>query len=704
MKRPFDRKFESFLSAMTFLSLTLFAAQSHADLSLSLDSKVHLQADTIEFLRDQNLVMAKGQVHIQQGLVHLYADQIRYDVTAQDIQATGHVIWQNENEEIEAQTLNYNLRSKIGHAFNIKTTSPPWVSTGSEIDILEQKVVIKDAVTSTCDFPAGYRHFYLKADKITIYSGDYLVAENVVLYIGKVPVFYFPFFVKTIHDIRTPLSISTGQTDYLGNYVLLTTNYLFNPTSYGSLSTDYFFKKGLGLGLRHEIALNDYSVLSLYGYGIDEKDTNHLRWESRIRGLWALSSSVQGRIEADIPGDGMFSQDYSVARRDPSLVSTQREYDLSATLSRQQYSLGVLFRRQETPNFNDTTDTIESHFNRSLQTLPQLNFSLFPQRLIGSNWLKWDLSLNGDHTWTQADGYYVNHLTGELGISQSVLLFQTQTIFSRFAMDENYQNLADIGGTNFGETHTVNTNNTWTGRWTDFFTSTFSHTFNQKLDNLLPTDPPHGITSNLLTGSMEFTGGSVFRTTTSTSYDFGAQVSTESARLSYLRQEIYLTPSPYYDYLGILDYSVDANTVKDFNTVLNIRSPRDMWRFRMSGNFVDPNVSNTGYIGPGGVPSTFEIAGEVDFAFFTNYRISMIESYDVTNAQFETRSISIYRDLHDWEAQLSYTQDPIQGSKAFFTLNLKAFPGRPLTVSNDQLNQINGIRNQGLTGSATQFQ
>ncbi len=674
----------------------------NAELTFSLNGQVRLQADTIEYLRDQNIVMAKGQVHIQQDTVNLYADSIRYDVTAQEVEATGHVVWQNVSDEIEAKSLSYNLKTKEGKAFNIKTTSPPWISTGSEIDIKDQKIIIKDAVTTTCDYPEGYQHFYMKAGKITIYSGDYLVAENVVLYIGKVPVFYFPFFVRTIHDLKTPFSISTGQTDYLGNYLLYTASYLFNPTSYGALYADYFFKKGLGLGVRHELGLNDYSALSLYGYGIEEKDTHRFRWESRARGLWAFSSNFQGRLEVDYPEDGLFSEDYSVARRDPSLVSTYREYDLSATLTRLQYTFSFLIRRQENPDFT-INDPNETNFTRSLQNLPQFNFNLFPQRLIGSNWLKWDLSLAGDHTYTLNDGYYVDHLTGELGVGQSVQLYKTQTLFSRVAMNENFQDRPDVSGTNSGETHTVNATNTWTGRWTEYATSTLGYTFAQKLDNVRSTDPPHGITSNLLTGSLEFTGGSLFRIRSSSSYDFNIQVATEASRLSYLRQEIYLTPSTLYDYLAIMDYSVRDNAVKDVNSVLNLRSPRDMWRFTINGNYVDPNVSNTGYVSSGALP-TFQVGGEVDFAFFTNYRLALIENYDLTNAKYITRSLSIYRDLHDWEAQLSYTEDPNAGKQLYFTLNLKAFPGRPISVSAQQIQQINSMRNQGLTGAASQFQ
>ncbi len=699
MKNQFKNLFLFF----TFLFLSIPCAW--AQVAFSPTSQVHLQADTIEYLKEQDLVMAKGQVHLQQGSDHLYADTLRYDTASQDVQANGHVVFQDGAQTIETESLIYNLKTKKGKAFNIKTTAPPWITTGDEVDIEENKIVIKNGIATTCDYSPAYRHYHLQTDKITIYSNDYLVAENVVFYIGKVPVFYFPFFVKAIHDVRTPFSFQTGSTAYLGNYLLLTNNYLFTPTNYGALYTDYFSKKGIGVGFRHEFALNDYSAFSLYGYGIQEKDTNQFRWESRLRGLWAISSSFQGRVEADLPGDGYFSQDYSVARRDPSLVSTVKEYDISTTLTRQQYTLGLLYRRQE------TVDPANSyHFQESLENLPQINFSLFPLPLIDKNFIKYDVTLNADHTYTIANNFYVSHLTGDFGLSESKVFLKTQTFYSRIDLNETYQDVSDQGVTqgagSAGSTNNVNVSSTWAGRWSEFFTTNATYGLSKKLNNLLPTDHADGITSNLLSAYMEFTAGSLMRARTSTSYDFTVQ-GPDGAKLNYLNQQFYFTPLPQFDYLAIIDYSVQANAIKDFNSVLDYKSTKDLWRFRLSGNYVDPNVSNTGDINQGLIPPltpTFEISGEVDLALFTNYRISALETYDCTNAKFESRSVSLYRDLHDWEAQLGYSSDPVNGEQLFFTLNLKALPGRPLSVSDQQLQNLNGIRNQGLTGSAAQFQ
>ena len=88
-------------------------------------------------------------------------------------------------------------------------------------------------------------------------------------------------------------------------------------------------------------------------------------------------------------------------------------------------------------------------------------------------------------------------------------------------------------GARGGNTHSVDTQETWSGRWTEFFNTNFTHNFSKKLNNLLPTDPADGITSDLVTASMEFTLGSYLTARTSTTYDFNVQVNTDGAQ-SYL--------------------------------------------------------------------------------------------------------------------------------------------------------------------------
>jgi hypothetical protein len=90
---------------------------------------------------------------------------------------------------------------------------------------------------------------------------------------------------------------------------------------------------------------------------------------------------------------------------------------------------------------------------------------------------------------------------------------------------------------------------------------------------------------------------------------------------------------------------------------------------------------------------------------FTNYRLSVLETYDVVLARVTHRQVHLYRDLHDWEAQFGYSQSEGSNKQIFFRLNLKAFPGRPLTVSESEMKRFTGSNASELVEStARQFQ
>jgi hypothetical protein len=415
--------------------------------------------------------------------------------------------------------------------------------------------------------------------------------------------------------------------------------------------------------------------------------------------LWAVSSSLLGRVEAGIPGDGFFSQDYSVARRDPSLVSTLRDYNLSATFTRPHFTLGLVARRLE---MADTSSRPGDVFVGSSESMPQLNFTLFPRTLFLKEGPKLDMTAQADRTFTRANGYIVNRVTGEIGLSQSVVVGAAQSFFFRTSLQEAYQDRPDLGLDNGGETTSLGLNSTWLARWTWFLSTTFTHTFSRKLNGLRPTDPIDGLRIHQATAALEATFGSELRLRTGLSYDLALKVPTDSQRFSYLRQEVHWNPSAYFNGSVFADYSIKADALKNLNAVMSLRGPNEAWRARVWGNFVDPDVGSAG-VTLSGTPLTFHLGGEVAFALFDRFRISLLQTYNVERDRLETRSVSLYRDLHDWEAEVNYAEDLTLGKRVFFKLNLKVFPGRPLSVSEDDLRRLNGLRDQGLTGAAGQF-
>ena len=120
-----------------------------------------------------------------------------------------------------------------------------------------------------------------------------------------------------------------------------------------------------------------------------------------------------------------------------------------------------------------------------------------------------------------------------------------------------------------------------------------------------------------------------------------------------------------------------------------------MWRYRMSLSYMDPNVTTQG-VTVTSLTKTLDLTYDLSVVLFTNYRLSLVEDFNLVTASFVSRQIAIYRDLHDWEAEFGYTQ-PYSGNKTiFFRLNLKAFPGRPLTVSEAEMKRFSGYRQENM--------
>ncbi len=684
--------------------IALIPMIAQAQLNFSSKLPVHLDANHVEYFKKTGIVIAIGNVHIKQGAVNLYADKIIYNVVEQTVRAQGHVMWQMDQTIVHAQVMKYNLATKSGEAEDIKTIVPPWFCSAPIIRFKKNKIILKNARFTSCDYPQHYQHYHLTASSLEVVPGKSLVANNVVIYIGRVPVFYLPIFARNLRDWRVPFQFNTGSSAYLGQYVLLTTNYLFNPENYGSIYTDYFTNKGIGLGIREEVALNKYSTLSLYGYRVQEKDTGQVRWESHIEGRWALNSDLQGRIELFIPGDGLFSQEYAPVERDPSITSTERQYDISETLEQPNYTLGVLIQRQEevlNPLLNPSV------FTRSQESLPQINFDLFPQNLFGNNWLKYDFNASLDRQYTIANNFYTTQFSSQFGLSQSYMPTAQNTFYSRVALQDNYQNVSDVGTNDAGNTALLDLTATWNTNWSYLINTQFSYTYDKKLSHILSTDPPGGVTDNSLVESLQITASSSLRSVTSDSVNFLQFGNTLLDKFSYLNEQFFWTESTVVNFFTIADYSLVAKQLKDVNGVFTLTSPENMWQFKLAATYENPQVTTTGMDFTQGSPQ-LDITTNLEFVIFTNYRVSVSEDYDVEDAQFVDRTYSIYRDLHDWEAELDYSDYQGQGRTLMFKLDLKAFPGRPLTVSQNSVDQWEQLRSQNVSqitnSNASQFE
>src|SRR5438046_522904 len=90
--------------------------------------------------------------------------------------------------------------------------------------------------------------FRVRARRLTIVPGKYFVARDAVLYFGKVPVFYFPFYRRHFDRAQNSFEFTPGYRSAYGPYLLGAYNWYWEEKLYGALHADYRLKRGFGLG------------------------------------------------------------------------------------------------------------------------------------------------------------------------------------------------------------------------------------------------------------------------------------------------------------------------------------------------------------------------------------------------------------------------------------------------------------------------
>jgi LPS-assembly protein len=145
------------------------------------------------------------------------------DVTILD---RGH-IWRGTN-------FIYNLKTGEVRAGWFKTIQAPYSIAGHQLGGISNKVqTATNAVISTDDYQKPV--FTLHAKTITIAPRDYIEAHQATLYIGKTPVFYYPYYRKSLKPNPDNFEFTPGYRSIFGPYLLSAFNW------YGT--------NGLGLGI-----------------------------------------------------------------------------------------------------------------------------------------------------------------------------------------------------------------------------------------------------------------------------------------------------------------------------------------------------------------------------------------------------------------------------------------------------------------------
>jgi LPS-assembly protein len=252
---------------------------------------VGIRADSQEKIGD--LYKLRGHVEITYRDMKLTADEVTYNDATSDVDARGHVVFEDPQAHIEASSAHYNLTGQKGwftegsgyfhpkirpNSRVLKTENPFYVRAARFERKDEQAYSIRDGSMTSCEnVKCGWQ---MGASQADIQVGDKVVSRGATFRFFRIPLFYSPYLVDSI----APRSRSTG---FLLPHVGTSTQkgfiigdgffWAINPSADLLVGAENYSVRGVARHAQFRAQPSADSDLTLIYYGVNDKGSGPLR-------------------------------------------------------------------------------------------------------------------------------------------------------------------------------------------------------------------------------------------------------------------------------------------------------------------------------------------------------------------------------------------------------------------------------------------
>jgi LPS-assembly protein len=227
---------------------------------------------TGETTYENGLATARDNVAIHIGNTDIYADYAQYNPATHDVELRGHVRIYRDTSLYIAENGIYNTETKKIRSLNTRTESEPYFLTGVHVtSISENGYLIKDGTFTTHDSPKN--DFHLHAKTIRVYEDDRVIFQYVTAYVGKVPVFWWPYLYQSLNDAFS-FTISPAYLSSWGPSILTQVTFPITDDIKGRFRLDYRGRRGVAVGFDSTIDYFNDSLARLKTYYLQDQNPN----------------------------------------------------------------------------------------------------------------------------------------------------------------------------------------------------------------------------------------------------------------------------------------------------------------------------------------------------------------------------------------------------------------------------------------------
>ncbi len=655
---------------------------------------VEINGDSVEFMMKGNKMIATGNVVIIKGDTKLTCDRVEFSKETSIASAQGHVRLSSPQTSITGESMTFDFAHMTGEFMGARIASAPFYGySKSMAKVEENHIEMRDGYLTTCDHDKP--HFRFASRKLDVYPGEKMVARNMKLLVGPVPLMYIPRFTQRL-DGRPRFTFTPGFSKEWGMFVLSQYRFELNPNLKGKLLLDYRHRLGVGEGVSLEYNspktgsgivrtyyTDDWRSAPEYLWEEPEATTHEERYKVEWRHKWDINDRTQAVWQYYRLSGPTFLKDYF-----------ENDYEREANPA----TYFLLSRVLPNGSLSFRTDVRVNTFVSSLERLPEIRYDITNQRLGASNFYLRSTNTYSNLVLKDASPTEVNKETervdtvNELSYPMRVSIFELkplvggrQTYYSRTKEPSRYDIVrslfttgADLS-TKFYKIYDVKSrfwgiavnrlrhivtpsvayryspDPTAPSSLFDQFDSTDSvtgdHTLSFSLENKFQTKR-NGENVDLLRVVFnapfrlkEFPGDEGFDNLTSVIDFKPVNWLTLSADSSY---------DALHDHINAINFDLYVNDIDD------------RWYWFVSKR-LNRDVDD-------------QLTTELGYKINPKWKFSIFERLDVEHGLYKEHHYKLTRDLHEWEMDLQFGEKRNEGAEILLIFRLKAFPDAAIDI------------------------
>ena len=232
-----------------FFLMFLAAGMAGAAANVSDHEPVEITS-TGETTYENGIATARDNVAIHVGDTDIYGDFAQYNSRTHEVSVEGHVRIYRDVSVYLAERGVYNIETKQIRTSNARTDFHPYFLSGQNVTETSANVYrVEDSTFTTDDSPRP--DFHLRARTVRVYENDHVVFQNVTFYIGKVPVFWWPYMYQSLNDAFS-FTIAPADLSSWGPSLLTQITFPITDDIKGRVRLDYRGRRGIAVGFESD--------------------------------------------------------------------------------------------------------------------------------------------------------------------------------------------------------------------------------------------------------------------------------------------------------------------------------------------------------------------------------------------------------------------------------------------------------------------